>query len=194
MKKKWYQKISNWLTIVFLIIVVPLMIIFGTIMIKAKLYPDKIPDFMGYKPLIVLSSSMENKIHSGDLVIVKMVDNATLEKNDVIAYRNSDNTATLHRIVEIKLENNELKYITKGDNNTIADNENVTSKNIEGLYLFKISGLGNVLMFLQKPFGLFLICAFIIVVGVSLTLYFENKKKLKSTNEELEELRKLKNN
>jgi len=192
MEKKWYKKVSSWLTILFLIVVIPLMIIFGTIMVKAKIYPNKIPDFMGYKPLIVLSGSMEKEIRAGDLVIVKMVDNSTLKKNDVIAYRNSSNTATLHRIVDIKKEHGEIKYITKGDNNTIADNENVTNKNIEGLFCFKINGMGNILMFLQKPFGLLIVCIAIITIGISLTVYFNSKNKISISKEELEEFRKFK--
>ncbi len=184
MKKKWYKKISNWLTILFLMIVIPLVIIFGTIMIKAKLHPNKIPDFMGYKPLIVLSSSMKDEIRAGDLVIVKMVDSSTLKEKDIIAYRNSDNTATLHRIIDIKTENGVIKYVTKGDNSPSVDSEIVTSKNIEGLFLFKISGMGNILMFLQTPIGLLVVCIIIITVGTSLTIYFDKQDKI-STQEEI---------
>lgn len=192
MKKKWYKKISNWLTILFVIIVVPLIMVFGIIMIKAKLHPDKIPDFMGYKPLIVLSGSMENEIHIGDLVIVKMVDSKTLKEKDIIAYRNKDNTATLHRIIDIKNENGVLKYVIKGDNNPVADNETATKDNIEGLFLFKINGMGNVLMFLQKPYGLLIICIIIISLGTSLTICFSKKKGVVISKDELEEFEKFK--
>lgn len=176
MKKKWYKKMSNWLTIFFFILIIPLMIIFGTIMIKSKIYPDKLPDFMGYKPLIVLSGSMEDEIHVGDLAIVKMVDSSILKEKDIIAYRNSDNTMTLHRIIEIKNEDGIITYVTKGDKNNTSDDENVTNKNIEGLYLFKISNIGNILIFIQQPFVLIIICMIIICFGTLLTIYFNRKK------------------
>ncbi|MDO5569688.1 MAG: signal peptidase I [bacterium] len=174
MKPKWYKKISTWLTILVVILVVPLIILFGTIMVKTFLYPDLIPDFMGYKPMIVLSDSM-SEIRAGDLAIVKMVDTTTLKTDDIIAFRNSDDTATLHRIVSIVNDEDTLKYVTKGDNNNSIDALKVEEKQIEGIYLYKIDNLGNVLMFLQKPTVLILICTIIIVVGGGLTIMFSRK-------------------
>ena len=90
--------IGTIIKILFFIIAIPLLIIACSIMYKANAYPDKVPDIFGIKPMIVLSGSMETSIHTGDLVFVKMVDPATLKKNDVIAFRNEADTVTTHRI------------------------------------------------------------------------------------------------
>ena len=50
------------------IIAIPILTISIMIIYKANKYPDKIPDIFGIKPMIVLSGSMEAKIHTGDLV------------------------------------------------------------------------------------------------------------------------------
>ncbi|MGI6120505.1 MAG: S26 family signal peptidase [Desulfosporosinus sp.] len=54
---------------------------------KSYIYPDKVPDFMGYKPFIVLSGSMEPTILTGDLVLTKEISAGTIAKDDIIAFK-----------------------------------------------------------------------------------------------------------
>ena len=105
------------LKIVFLIIVIPIILMSIIVMIKANKYPDKIPDIFGYKPMIVLSGSMETAIYTGDLVFVKIVDTDKLNVGDVIAFRNEVDTVTTHRIINIADKNGKRYFETKGDNN-----------------------------------------------------------------------------
>ena len=105
------------LKIVFLIIVIPIILMSIIVMIKANKYPDKIPDIFGYKPMIVLSGSMETAIYTGDLVFVKIVDTDKLNVGDVIAFRNEVDTVTTHRIINIVDKNGKRYFETKGDNN-----------------------------------------------------------------------------
>ena len=93
--------VGTIIKIIFALIVIPIIIMSSIIMIKANMYPDKIPDVMGYKPMIVLSGSMETSIYTGDLVVVNIVDAKVLKEEDVIAFRNDANTVTTHRITEI---------------------------------------------------------------------------------------------
>ena len=48
------------------------------VIIQAKSKPNLVPSIFGYKPFIVVSGSMETKLHVGDLVIIKNVDPSTL--------------------------------------------------------------------------------------------------------------------
>ena len=59
MEKKWYQKLSNWLSILVCIILIPLLLINLSIILQAKNNEDAVPSIFGYKPFIVLSGSME---------------------------------------------------------------------------------------------------------------------------------------
>ena len=105
------------LKIVFLIIVIPIILMSIIVMIKANKYPDKIPDIFGYKPMIVLSGSMETAIYTFALVFVKIVDTDKLNVGDVIAFRNEVDTVTTHRIINIVDKNGKRYFETKGDNN-----------------------------------------------------------------------------
>lgn len=150
--------------IIFTIIVLPFLIINLTLIIKTKLYPNKIADFMGYKPFIVLSGSMETQIYNGDLVIVKEINAKDIKKNDIIAFRNDDIVIT-HRVKEIYTDGNNISFKTKGDNNNTEDDFIVKADEVEGIYITKISKLGNVLVFLSKPLGMLVVILFVVVIA-----------------------------
>ena len=186
------------LSIICIIILLPVLFVNVVILINSWVHPNEIPSFFGWKPFIVLSGSMESEIYSGDIVVVKEVDKKNLKVNDVIAFKNDDIVVT-HRIVEIVNENGTTKYITKGDNNNTQDKDYVLPENVEGLYQFKVSNLGNLAMFIQTPTGM-LVCLSIPILLLILVQVSENAKnkkyikeevgKKRRMEEELEELRK----
>lgn len=186
------------LSIICIIILLPVLFVNAVILINSWVHPNEIPSFFGWKPFIVLSGSMESEIYSGDIVVVKEVDKKNLKVNDVIAFKNDDIVVT-HRIVEIVNENGTTKYITKGDNNNTQDKDYVLPENVEGLYQFKVSNLGNLAMFIQTPTGM-LVCLSIPILLLILVQVSENAKnkkyikeevgKKRRMEEELEELRK----
>jgi len=155
--------------ILFLVIVLPFLIFNLTLIIKSKLYPDKIADFMGYKPFIVMSGSMETTINIGDLVIVKKVNSSNIHTGDIIAFKNG-NIVISHRVKEVINDSGTYKFKTKGDNNNVADDFIVSSDAIEGIFVNKIPGLGSILLFLGKPIGLLMVILVIIIVSTA--LYF----------------------
>lgn len=155
--------------ILFLVIVLPFLIFNLTLIIKSKLYPDKIADFMGYKPFIVMSGSMETTINIGDLVIVKKVNSSSIHTGDIIAFKNG-NIVISHRVKEVINDSGIYKFKTKGDNNNVADDFIVSSDAIEGIFVNKIPGLGSILLFLGKPIGLLMVILVIIIISTA--LYF----------------------
>ena len=175
--------ILNILKIFFLTIAIVIVLVAGVIIYKANTNPDKVPDIFGYKPMIVLSGSMETSIYTGDLVFVKIVDTDTFQVGDIVAFRNEKNTVTTHRIIEIVNENGQKYFRTKGDANNAEDANLVSMDDVEGIYTFRIAGLGNFLMFMKEPIGLILVLLVILVVGL-LWLYLVNKKDEKKQKEE----------
>lgn len=155
--------------VLFLVIVLPFLIFNLTLIIKSKLYPNKIADFMGYKPFIVMSGSMETTINIGDLVIVKKVNSSSIHTGDIIAFKNG-NIVISHRVKEVINDSGTYKFKTKGDNNNVADDFIVNSDAIEGIFVNKIPGLGSILLFLGKPIGLLMVILVIIIVSTA--LYF----------------------
>lgn len=191
MEKKWYQKISNWLSILVCIILIPFLLINLSIILQAKNNEDVVPSVFGYKPFIVLSGSMETEIFKGDLIIVKITDPQTLKVDDVIAFRDTEGTVTTHRIIDI-IEKEENKYfVTKGDNNSSQDQNLVELDEVEGLYITKITGLGNVFNSLAKPTTiiiLFLIITLVFAIG----FYTSTKKERELEHQEFLEYKKQK--
>lgn len=158
------NKIKKILKAIFWIILI-FIAIYSTIIIFQKIiWKNKTPNFLGYKNFIVLTGSMEPTLNIGDIVFVK--ETTDIKEQDIVSFK-INNAVVTHRIVEIKKEDDKTLYITKGDANSGNDTEILSIEDIEGKYSFKISYLGNVILFFQKPIGiisLFLIFAVILVI------------------------------
>ncbi len=174
---------------VVLTVLVLLVVICAAVFIQTKVNPDKIPSIFGYKPFVVLSGSMETEIFKGDLAVTREVDAESLQKNDIVAFRDAENHVVTHRVVDIIDVNGEKKLVTKGDNNNNNDSDTVSMKDVEGKYLFKLSGFGNLVMMMQEPLTLVVVLVIILVVG-GIWMMLGNNKLSKEEREELEKLRK----
>lgn len=198
-KKKPKKRLASKIFIIFFVsLALIILLVSGIILYKAKTNPDKVPDLFGYKPLIVLTGSMEPTIHTGDLIFAKVKDSKELKEDDVISFRNEENTVTTHRIIEIVDQDGKQYFKTKGDANNTEDLNLVAAEDVEGVYIGRIAKLGSFLMFMHKPMGLFIILLVILVVGL-LVLYLvslkDNKKIRKAEekdNEEFEEYKRQK--
>jgi len=114
-----------------------------------------------------------------------------VKKEDIIAFKQNDVVIT-HRIVEIKEEDGIKKIITKGDNNNTEDSGYVTHEQIEGIYKFKIPGLGNTAMFVQTPTGMIacLSVPMALLILLQIIQTKEDTKKLKQKTKEQEDMKK----
>lgn len=168
-KNKVFRKVFDFIGIVICIFLTLIIIVNATMIVKSYLYPDKVPDFMGYKPFIVLSGSMEPTVLTGDIVLIKETAAENIAQNDIIAFRTDANTETVvtHRVTEVVNENGAISFLTKGDANIGADANEVKAEELEGKYLMRAGGLGHFAIFLQTPVGLLIfvvtpLCLFII--------------------------------
>ena len=188
------QKIVGAVGIALCVVFVPLLLINVTLIVKSYTSPDKVPDFLGYKPFIVLSGSMEPSIMTGDMVFVKETDPDSLKVGDVIAYKSGSAVVT-HRTVEVKSENGETRYVTQGDANNAADQGMVKPADVEGIYQRRVAGAGNLAMFMQTTTGmiLFVVCPLVLfVLWDVIRRQLESRKEVSRTKElelELERLR-----
>lgn len=165
------------------VLLVFVLVVNVTFIVKSYIYPEKVPDFMGYKPFIVLSGSMEPAILAGDLIITKVTAPENIAKDDIIAFRAEKNAVVTHRVTSVQTENG-LAFLTKGDANTGADATAVTVQDLEGIYLWRVAGAGKFAMFLQTPIGMLLfvitpLCLFILYDMVS-----RNRRNRKKTDRE----------
>ncbi len=183
------KKIKKIFSILILIILIPILVVSSVILINSYKYPDKVPSFFGWKPFIVLSGSMESEISVGDIVVVKEVDTSKLKKGDIIAFKQNEVVIT-HRIDEIKNEDGITKYITKGDNNNTQDKGYVLPEQIEGVFQYKVSRLGNLAMFIQTPTGMVVTLSIPILLLI-LIQFSESRKNKKSTNENIDKQKQM---
>lgn len=182
-REKWYKSFSTWLVIVACIILVPILLANIFIIFQSKTNKDAVPSIFGYKPFIVLSGSMEGQIHKGDLIITKIVDPTSLKIDDIIAFRDAENTVTTHRIRDIISSNGTTKFITKGDANTIQDKNLVALEDVEGIYVTRISGFGSLMKSLADPTTI-LIIALVITILFVLGFTISTKKEKDLEREE----------
>ena len=169
MESSTSKRVLNIIGITVCIFLTLIIIVNGTMIIKSYIYPDKVPDFMGYKPFIVLSGSMEPAIMTGDIVLTKETSPNNIAEDDIITFRvdKSSQTAVTHRVIEIKNEDGNISFMTKGDANIGVDANEVKVEMLEGKYLGRLGGIGNFAIFLQTPIGLLVfvvvpLCLFII--------------------------------
>lgn len=178
MKKEKKKSPKIWSNILFLVISIILclaLVLNLSIMFQASKDKDKVPSVFGIKPFMVLSGSMETEIKVGDLILTRVIDPDTLKVGDVIAFRDEEGTVTTHRIIDLVEEDNKTYYITKGDNNNTQDKNLVEKKDVEGLYIGRIPGVGSIMKSLSDPTVIIISIAgitFLFVIGFMIS----NKK------------------
>jgi len=165
------KSIRTFIGILICLVLVLVLVVNITLIVRSYVNPEEVPSFMGYKPFIVLSGSMEPAIMAGDLIITKTVDPEEIAVGDIISFKTDEYVVVSHRVTEIRTEDG-LAFLTKGDANTGADLGAVLPEDLEGKYIFRIAGLGSLAMFLQTPLGLLVfviipLCLFILYDIVS---------------------------
>lgn len=191
------QKIKKAISIIAILILLPILLMSIVILVDSYTHSDEVPSFFGWKPFIVLSGSMETQISAGDIVVVKEIDTNELKKGDIIAFKDG-NIVITHRIDEVTEIDGKTQYITKGDNNNTQDIGYVSPEQIEGVFKFKVSRLGNLAMFIQTPLGM-IVCLSIPIIIIILLQTADSKKekeelisKLNKQSKMEEEIEKLK--
>lgn len=86
-----------------------------------------IPWLFKYKPVVVLSGSMEPTLKRGSIIYFND-DNKNLKKDDIITYIVNDKELVSHRIV--KIEDDLIE--TKGDANNMSDPNRVHINDVKG--------------------------------------------------------------
>lgn len=96
--------------------------------------------------VIVSGSSMEPRLHGGDLVLVRSADDYRV--GDVVAYKNHDlGKIVLHRIVALQGD----RYTFKGDNNTWLDPREPERRDLVGRLWLTVPGAGGVVEWVRTP-------------------------------------------
>jgi signal peptidase len=149
--------------------------IFGAfiVLVAVLLIISVFPVTGNIKFMIVQSGSMEPSIKTGSLVMVKPESDYKI--GDVITFGPVSKTKapTSHRIQDIKVNEGNVVYITKGDANENTDAREVQKKEVLGKVVFSIPYLGYVVTFAKQPLGFALI-----IITPALIIIFDEVKKV----------------
>lgn len=166
MVKKW---ISNTFTAVLLLVI--LLLAYSTVSSRMN---GGSPRVLGKEIMTVLSGSMEPKIRTGSVIVVRPVKEPvreTFKPGDVITFRAWDdrNSVVTHRIVEVRGQGDALQYLTKGDNNDAADPQPIPAADVVAQYEgLTIPLLGYVFTWMKTRAG---ILALIVTPGLLLIVW-----------------------
>lgn len=94
----------------------------------------------GYRPVLVLSGSMEPYMETNSVAIMKKTKD--IQEGDVVMFRIDEDTRVCHRAVDIDAKGN---ITTKGDNNEVADFDKVTKNMIEGKVVARMNFLSGLI-------------------------------------------------
>lgn len=103
-----------------------------------------------YGVLVIGSGSMSGTIEKGDVILYKNI-KRNIQEGDVIVFKR-DNNRIVHRVISIKNVNHQVRIYTKGDNNPLMDEGYVTEDTLVGKVLFKIKYIGLPSLWFRKKF------------------------------------------
>ncbi len=115
-------KMMTVVGIILLIILIPCLICNVTLIAKSIANPSEVPDFMGYKPFIVLSGSMQPSIMLDDLVLTKEISEEEIDKLQGIGEENF----RIKRVPKLDAEGN----IVKENGFTVYETEVIDGKTV----------------------------------------------------------------
>ena len=89
-----------------------------------------LPFVLGYKPVVVLSGSMEPQYPVGSIIYYKNTDFVHINVGDAITFKLGGGALATHRVIQKDSENQ--LFITKGDNNQSVDVQPVVAEAVVG--------------------------------------------------------------
>ena len=128
----------------------------------------------GYKAFIITTTSMEPAIKHGDVVITTLPAKEEIKEGDIITFSKNSEVIT-HRILRIENKNDEIRYVTKGDNNNIEDKAKIKYEEVLGRNVIVIPKLGAIIDFLENQIVL-LVIALVVLILIFCKIQVEEKK------------------
>ena len=110
----------------------------------------------------IVSGSMEPNIKVYDVVVAYKVSSSDdIKKGDVITFKSTSSISkdliVTHRVIDIKMVNGKVEYVTKGDFNASADSDTAKFENVIGKVVIRFPQLGRIQFFLATRMGWFIV-------------------------------------
>lgn len=131
--------------------------------------------YFGYRPVVVVSGSMEPALRTNGISIIKKVSIQEIDKGDIVMYISKNNVPVMHRVIAFTEINGRRALITKGDANEQEDFYPVTEDMLCGKSVVIINGVAPILSRLMPDYrkvtpAYSLLVAFVTVVILLLSI------------------------
>ena len=100
------------------------------LLIAAAVIITLLPMALGYKPVVVLTGSMEPTYPVGSVIYYKAAEYKDINVGDAITFGIGEGSLATHRVIE--KDNTNQEFRTKGDNNPTKDPNPVLYANVAG--------------------------------------------------------------
>lgn len=175
------QKIKKILIIILYIMLIPT-ILFSLLLICLELGNSGIfPSSLNIEIYTVTSESMSPRLNINDIIIVKKgYTNEEYKVGNIITFKKKNGEIVTHRIDDITTVDLQRAYVTKGDNNTVKDDEIVEYKYIIGKVIYTMPKFGIVMKLLKNKI-FFAFCILVLIV----IIYYDNRLKKRKLDRKL---------
>ena len=134
-------------------------------------YRGEVPRLCGYSIINIVSDSMEDTIMEGDYILIKRIDPALVEEEDIICFYSTDPAIygypNTHRVVEPpRFEDGEYYYVTWGDHNPAPDPVEAKGSRLVGVYVRSLPGFTAAMGFIGSNRMVVLILPLLLGAGV----------------------------
>lgn len=146
-----------------------------SILIAGIIFFKFVPGFGFY---IVKTGSMEPAIKPGDIIFTTPPGEA-IHPGQVITFQTGKDVLVTHRVLSV--ENGKIQ--TRGDANEDPDRARISFSQVEGIYFFKIPGIGLITNIMHTKIGWFcivLVPSFLLVLWIAVEIFKEVLKKPKN--------------
>ena len=180
------KKFINILNRILTVLLVAVLALSGYVFVKSvRAGKDRVPSVFGFSFMQVATGSMEPTIPTGSLIIVRDTDANAVQVGDVITFYSSDpliaGKPNTHRVVEIRQDNGQPVFTTRGDATPQDDPYPVYASQLIGVYKCNIA-IGNFVKILHSPYFFF----FVLVVPLIAVIFAEFLRVKKAAEEKRE--------
>lgn len=156
--------------------------VFSVLIFLGIFFPQLYEELLPFRFYNVLTDSMEPKIPTNSLVLVKVYQkDMELKKNDILTFRAQrfgEEIVITHRFSHTEtMEDGTVLYRTHPEQTEAADPYETKQENILGVYLFHIPYAGKLLLFLKSSFGFLWICQVTVILLIKETVAARWKEK-----------------
>lgn len=131
-----------------------------------------LPTAFGYHAYIVYGGSMEPALPLGSVAVARPVNADQVKVGDIIAFEGSPSSSpVLHRVVDVRVQEGERLFMTKGDANAHADAHPLRLEGDGDRVVYHVPLVGFLIHFARTTGGLLVFFAAPLAALLAMTLW-----------------------